>query len=148
MLRPTPLHPRLEALQYLDFTNAKTRPWDRLLEKVRAASNAPITYSISIPLNSPPFIRQSAAALDSINSKDRDGAIQTLKMARIPAAYAVLREALKHPLWDVRSAAISSLKGINDPATVAALTEALNDPDGGCDQQLWGLSKASMIVPP
>jgi WD40 repeat protein len=46
MLRPTRLHPRLEALQYLDFTNVKTRPWDRLIEEVRAASDA---YSVSIP---------------------------------------------------------------------------------------------------
>ena len=38
MLRPTTLHPRLEALQYLDFTNIKSRPWDRLIEEVRAAS--------------------------------------------------------------------------------------------------------------
>lgn len=38
MLRPTTLHPRLEALQYLDFTNIKSRPWDKLIEEVRAAS--------------------------------------------------------------------------------------------------------------
>jgi CheY-like chemotaxis protein len=38
MLRPTTLHPRLEALQYLDFTNIKSRPWDKLVEEVRAAS--------------------------------------------------------------------------------------------------------------
>src|ERR1039457_359357 len=38
MVRPTTLHPRLEALQYLDFTNIKSRPWDRLIEEVRAAS--------------------------------------------------------------------------------------------------------------
>ena len=38
MLRSTTLHPRLEALQYLDFTNMKSRPWDKLIEEVRAAS--------------------------------------------------------------------------------------------------------------
>ena len=129
MLRPTQLHPRLEALQYLDFTNAKSRPWDRLIEEVRAASNAPLTYSVSIPLNSPPFIRQAVASLDSANFDDRTGAIKTLEMARTPAAYAVLREALKHPLPDVRSAAADSLKGVNDPATVAALIEATKDPE-------------------
>ncbi len=32
VLKPTPLHPRLEALQYLDFTNRAGRPWSRLLE--------------------------------------------------------------------------------------------------------------------
>jgi CheY-like chemotaxis protein len=38
MLRPTTLHPRLEALQYMDFTNIKSRPWDKLIEEVRAES--------------------------------------------------------------------------------------------------------------
>src|SRR5437773_5924851 len=36
MLQKTSLHPRLEALQYLDFTNPRARPWERLLEEVRA----------------------------------------------------------------------------------------------------------------
>ncbi len=30
LLRETPIHPRLEAFQYLDFTNRRARPWDRL----------------------------------------------------------------------------------------------------------------------
>ena len=31
MLRDTPIHPRLEIFQYLDFTNRRARPWTRLL---------------------------------------------------------------------------------------------------------------------
>ncbi len=31
MLRPTPLHPRLESLQFLDFTNQGSRPWAKLI---------------------------------------------------------------------------------------------------------------------
>ena len=59
MLNSTNLHPRLEALQYLDFTNQRSGPWERLMEEVRAASNIPLTHSVSIPLNSPPgFPRQ------------------------------------------------------------------------------------------
>jgi CheY-like chemotaxis protein len=45
MLRPTTLHPRLEALQYLDFTNIKSRPWDKLVEEVRAASATRHTHA-------------------------------------------------------------------------------------------------------
>ena len=130
MLRSTELHPRLEASQYLDFTNAKIRPWDRLIEEVRAASNAPLTYSVNIPLNSPPFVRQAVASLDSSNEDDRAGAINTLKMARTPAAYTVLREALDHPLFDVRAAAAYGLKDLNDPAVLPALIGALRDPAG------------------
>lgn len=36
MLEQTPIHPRLESLQYLDFTNRVTRPWEELYESIRA----------------------------------------------------------------------------------------------------------------
>jgi len=32
MLKPTSLHPRLESVQYLDFTNRAARPWNRLFD--------------------------------------------------------------------------------------------------------------------
>jgi hypothetical protein len=35
MLKQTPLHPRLESLQYLDFTNRLTRPWQKLIESIK-----------------------------------------------------------------------------------------------------------------
>jgi hypothetical protein len=40
MLRETPLHPRLAALQYLDFTNRRARPWDHLIKSIRNAKNS------------------------------------------------------------------------------------------------------------
>jgi TIR domain len=35
LLRDTPIHPRLEAFQYLDFTNRRARPWNRLFALLR-----------------------------------------------------------------------------------------------------------------
>lgn len=35
MLKQTQLHPRLESLQYLNFTNNPTRPWDNLIESIK-----------------------------------------------------------------------------------------------------------------
>jgi len=35
MLKQTPLHPRLESLQYLDFTNRTVRPWDELISNIQ-----------------------------------------------------------------------------------------------------------------
>ena len=32
MLKETDVHPRLEMIQYLDFTNRRARPWDRLID--------------------------------------------------------------------------------------------------------------------
>jgi hypothetical protein len=38
--KSTKLHPRLESLQYLDFTNQRTRPWDTLIGLLREAESA------------------------------------------------------------------------------------------------------------
>lgn len=35
MLKQTQLHPRLESLQYLNFTNNPTRPWEELIASIR-----------------------------------------------------------------------------------------------------------------
>lgn len=35
MYKQTVLHPRLESLQYLDFTNRTTRPWDKLVASLK-----------------------------------------------------------------------------------------------------------------
>jgi len=35
MLKQTQLHPRLESLQYLDFTNRASRPWDELINSIK-----------------------------------------------------------------------------------------------------------------
>jgi hypothetical protein len=37
MLKMTQLHPRLESLQYLNFTNHSTRPWDELIDSIKKA---------------------------------------------------------------------------------------------------------------
>jgi len=35
LYKPVELHPRLEALQYVDFTNRSFRPWDRLIKLIK-----------------------------------------------------------------------------------------------------------------
>jgi hypothetical protein len=53
LLKRTLLHPRLESLQYLDFTNRKARPWDTLTEVLREAetpkSQEEVRQSTGIP---------------------------------------------------------------------------------------------------
>lgn len=106
MLKQTELHPRLEALQYLDFTNRNVRPWERLFEEIQAASHAPLAHTIRIPLNAPPFVRQAVIAIDSASPDKRKGAIETLAQAwKTTDVCEVLIEALKHPLADVRRSA-------------------------------------------
>jgi len=110
LLRPTQLHPRLEALQYLDFTNMRSRPWERLIEDIKAASHAEPGYSPRIPDKSSPPIR--GAEIRSI--KD-------------PTTVPELIVALKDQERTVRASAAKALGGIEDPAVVPALIEALND---------------------
>ena len=40
MLRDTSIHPRLEVFQYLDFTNRRARPWNRLFGLLADVSEA------------------------------------------------------------------------------------------------------------
>lgn len=42
LLAPSQVHPRLEAMQHLDFSNSRTRRWDTLFEEIKnAGSNIP-----------------------------------------------------------------------------------------------------------
>jgi hypothetical protein len=40
LLKQTPLHPRLESLQYFDFTNRIARPWEPLIELLRESNSS------------------------------------------------------------------------------------------------------------
>ncbi len=40
VFKRTPLHPRLEALQWLDFTNHVSPPWDKLIEVLRKTARS------------------------------------------------------------------------------------------------------------
>ncbi len=44
MFKATELHPRLEALQYLDFTNRSARRWDALIKLLRDLSEPTLSY--------------------------------------------------------------------------------------------------------
>lgn len=131
MLKATELHPRLEALQHLDFTNLKSRPWDKLIEQVRAAPMPLRPDSVSPSHDSHPFIRQAVASLNSSSIEERLNAIQNLASVRTPDARTILIEALKHSFPDVRITAANALRNIKDSRTVPALIEALKDVEEG-----------------
>jgi TIR domain-containing protein/HEAT repeat protein len=82
LLEATPLHPRLEALQYLDFTNPKFRPWDTLkqsLNRLRAAAahalgvignDAAVKYLLKALRDGAPAVRIAVAeALGAIGDE-------------------------------------------------------------------------------
>ena len=54
LYKNTPLHPRLEALQYLDFTSRTNRPWDALFNALKKATPiAPLDISLTNQAYSP-----------------------------------------------------------------------------------------------
>src|SRR6266487_1190002 len=88
--KDTPLHPRLEALQHLNFTNRTTRPWNTLLNTVQKIAD---TFSFStppIPQNTSPSLYSASQQtkefwLDTgrifLERKDYQSALEAYKQA-------------------------------------------------------------------
>jgi HEAT repeat protein len=130
LLKPTEIHPRLGALQYLDFTNRMSRPWDKLIEALqKAVDHAP--YTIRLPPDVPLAIKQAVATLDSASPAERQAAIKTLAQTNHPAAREALAEAVQHPVRDVRIHAALALVQFRDARAVPGLLEALRDKNLG-----------------
>jgi HEAT repeat protein len=133
MLRPTPmLHPQLEVLQYLDFTDMAAAPWDRLLQRLHEVKGEYKPDAIAFNQGAPRAVRQSVSALDSHNADERRSALRSLAQMNHPTAYSALVEAVQHPLRDVRiDAAFMLAKQSNytDFAAVPGLIEALQAED-------------------
>ncbi len=88
LLKSTPLHPRLGALQYLDFTD-RIRPWDRLLRLLNNATHAPFSsqtpeHDTLTPFPSP-LHKTKSAWLDRgkifLGRNDNEEALESYKQA-------------------------------------------------------------------
>ncbi|MBZ0289589.1 MAG: HEAT repeat domain-containing protein, partial [Anaerolineae bacterium] len=132
LLRPTKLHPQLEVLQYLDFSDPYVQPWERLIARLKELQAQFQTNSLSLPNDAPAPVRGAVMALDSHNAEERRSALRTLAQMNNPAAYAALVNAVRHPMRDVRvDAAFMLAKQTNNKETAAVpgLVEALYDED-------------------
>ena len=150
VLKHTSLHPRLEALQYLDFTNRTARPWDKLIDVLKNAADAQAnstntkmnvtstdnTYSIHIPQDAPTFIKQAIVVLDSTNADDRIAAVDSLAQSNHMVAREALIATLQHPIQDVRIYASLRLAQFDDKRAVPGLLEALYN------EESWELRKS------
>ncbi len=126
--KPTPLHPRLEAFQFLDCTS-NVRPWERLVEEVQDAAKSPRSApDAAIRVSTLSFIEQAKAALNGMDANVRKDAIATLAQANSSEAHEALLEALSHPVADVRQQAVVAISNIRYQAAVPRLAELLHDP--------------------
>lgn len=132
MLRPAELHPQLEMLQYLDFSDAARPPWDRLVRRLWEVQGEHQPFSIPLAREAPAPVRSAVAALDSHNADERRSALRSLAQTSHPSAYAALVAAVQHPLRDVRvDAAFMLAKQTQhkEAAAVPGLLDALTDDD-------------------
>jgi HEAT repeat protein len=132
MLHTTPfLHPQLDILQYLDFTDTTNSPWDRLIRRLQEIQGE-YQPNASVARDAPPAVKQAVTALDNHNAEERRQALRSLSQMNHPAAYSALLNAAQHPLRDVRiDASFMLAKQTNneDFAAVPGLIEALRDDD-------------------
>jgi hypothetical protein len=131
LLRSTSsLHPQLEILQYLDFTDRARPPWEKLIRRLWEIQGEDQPYSVSVSRDAPPAVKTAVAALDSHNAEERRQALRSLAQMNHPAAYAALVGAVQHTSRDVRiDAAFLLAKETQhqEPAAVPGLLDALRD---------------------
>lgn len=126
------LHPQLEMLQYLDFTDRARPSWDKLFRRLWELQGEHQPHSVTVSRDAPPAVQSAVAALDSHNAEERRSALKSLAQMNHAAAYAALVSAVQHPMRDVRvDAAFLLAKQTNykDSAAVPGLLDALNDED-------------------
>ncbi|MBA3870827.1 MAG: HEAT repeat domain-containing protein [Anaerolineae bacterium] len=133
LLKPTEkLHPQIENLQYLDFTDSARPSWDKLLRRLWELQGENQPHSVTIARDAPPIVTSAVAALDSHNAEERRSALKSLAQNNHPAAYAALVSAIQHPMRDVRVDAgflLAKQTNYKDAAAVPGLLDALNDED-------------------
>ncbi|HVO71060.1 MAG TPA: HEAT repeat domain-containing protein [Aggregatilineaceae bacterium] len=141
LLERTELHPRLDALQYVDF--CKVHPWKKLFselgsltaEKMHDESSEQAHSTNQQADDTPAYILQAVAAFDSFDQAVRELAIETLANSTDPRAHEALGLAVNHSLRHVRmkaSVAFASVTKAQDVRAVPGLVEAYkyggNDP--------------------
>jgi HEAT repeat protein len=138
-LEPSSLHPRLAMIQYLDFSNYQLRPWEDLAKSLRDLADAQREFTLRVPRDAPPVIREAANALDSMECDRRRAALASLAQMNHPAAIELLAEAVRHPIQEVRFGAAFQLGGKrHDPRALPTLLEA--EKCGGEGFRPWMIS--------
>ncbi|MCA0455029.1 MAG: HEAT repeat domain-containing protein [Chloroflexi bacterium] len=126
------LHPQIENLQYLDFTDRARPSWDKLMRRLFELQGEHQPHSVIVSRDAPTAVHTAVAALDSHNAEERRSALKSLAQMNHPTAYAALVGAVQHPMRDVRvDAAFLLAKQTNykDAAAVPGLLDALSDED-------------------
>ncbi len=132
LLEDARLHPRLAAIQRVDFT--KQHCWEKLLVEVGAAR----TRKSDVP----PVVRAAIAFLDDPVPERQLEGVRHLEKLDHPSARAALVKALSHPNHEVCRLALLTLGQMTAPEAEEALLRAVQDESYPCrPHALWALSE-------
>jgi HEAT repeat protein len=129
LYKDTKLHPRLEALQYLNFTSRTARPWDALIEVIKNEAKVQVSNPSTSLTGVPSYLKHSIELLYSADPQERKHAIEILAQLDHPLALQALINALQHPLADVRIAAALVQGKLHELRAIPGLIEALRVTD-------------------
>ncbi len=130
IFKTTNLHPKMQSMNYLDFSNPRGRRWDILIEELSKAQYEYDSTTIRISYDAPPAIKRAVEALDSFRQDERFSAIERLAQIDHPEARSVLAQALSHSMRDVRIYAalrLAELTDFKDKRTIPGLLEGLKE---------------------
>ena len=119
------LHPRLQALKCLDFTDDNASPWDWLIQSLRDLHDALRPTTVHVPHDAPPALLKIAHALDSMDEEERRSALDSLGQVNHPLIVEILAEAARHPIQQVRIGASVHLATRRDARAVPGLLQGL-----------------------
>lgn len=126
LLETTERHPRLESIQYLDFSDHFSIDWNSLVQVL----NKLLLQQEDTVGNIPPFIRASVTAFEKYDATERVKAVESLKLSNHPAALEALVQGTEHHLSDVRiwsSIALAEKTSSQDKRAIPGLIEKLNN---------------------
>lgn len=112
------VHPRLENLQYEDFTSAKNRPWDRLVFRLKE-----IQQIVESKPTNPRVLRAIETLVSSYKLEERVEAVKALGVFKEPFTVTVLLENLYDEYHAVRVECARSLGELGNSAAIPQLLE-------------------------
>lgn len=110
--KPLKIHPRLDSLQYIDFTD-DIAPWHKLIGELKK-KQAERSIRILSPLNASPHVRRAFIDLNSLDHKKRKSAVRAFENIGDDDSIGGLLEASVDANPGVRKAAAKSLIKLKD----------------------------------
>lgn len=150
LLRPTVLHPRLEAMQFLDFTDRTARPWGKLTEwlKETIATQTRTKLKNTQRVAQTRLVRLRKIVKQDGDLTSRNSAIRELGILKDDESIPLLVNILEKSdgqYYGTRTVAAEALGDIGSKDAISALLRAMQKyggPNGYHDKFLYAIVRA------